>query len=44
MYFEPEMEVVELQLQGMLCGSPADEGGDASLNPEEGGQDEFPRQ
>ena len=22
MYFEPEMEVVNLKLQGMLCGSP----------------------
>ena len=28
-YFEPEMEVVNLKLQGMLCGSPSgtDEGG-----------------
>ena len=22
MYFEPEMEVINLKLQGMLCGSP----------------------
>ena len=24
MYFEPEMEVVELELQGMLAGSPTE--------------------
>ena len=30
MYFEPEVEVVELKLQGMLCGSVDDEGGAAS--------------
>ena len=23
-YFEPEMEVIDLKLQGMLCGSPTD--------------------
>jgi hypothetical protein len=45
MYFEPEMEVIDLKLQGMLCASDIDEtGGEANLDPTEGGQDEFPNQ
>ena len=28
-YFEPEMEVINLKLQGMLCGSPSDPDEDA---------------
>ena len=45
MYFEPEMEVVNLKLQGMLCGSPlSDEGGEATLITDEGSQDQFPNQ
>jgi len=41
MYFEPEMEVINLKLQGMLCGSPDDQdGGPASdlgpLGPSDG--------
>ena len=36
MYFEPEMEVLELQLQGMLCVSGGDideETGEAPYTP-----------
>ena len=45
MYFEPEMEVIDLMLQGMLCASDIDdEGGEANLDPTEGGQDDFPNQ
>ncbi len=38
MYFEPEMEVLELQLQGMLCTSDPDgmdeETGEGNFDPE----------
>ena len=37
MYFEPEMEVVELKLQGMLCVSGTEEGGEV---PTGGGESE----
>ncbi len=40
MYFEPEMEVINLKLQGMLCGS-IDEDGEAGKDKEEGGDDDF---
>ena len=36
MYFEPEMEVINLQLEGMLCvsgGDIDDETGEAPINP-----------
>ena len=32
MYFEPEMEVIDLELQGMLCASP----GSGDVDPETG--------
>ena len=39
MYFEPEMEVINLKLQGMLCGSPKsdvdDETGEAPISDDE---------
>ena len=47
MYFEPEMEVINLKLQGMLCGSDVDDtdGGAATdlgpLDPSDG-QDSNP--
>ena len=37
MYFEPEMEVINLQLEGMLCvsgGDIDDETGEAPFDPE----------
>ena len=41
MYFEPEMEVINLKLQGMLCGSDVDDAGGAAtdlgpLDPSDG--------
>ena len=36
MYFEPEMEVVELKLQGMLCVSGGEEGGETPTGGGEG--------
>ena len=40
MYFEPEMEVINLKLQGMLCGS-VDEDGKAGQDEEEGEASDF---
>jgi len=43
LYFEPEMEVVDLQLEGMLCtsdGSVAEDGG-TTQDEEEGGDGDF---
>ena len=34
-YFEPEMEVINLKLQGMLCGSPDPDEDDDSTKPGE---------
>ena len=44
MYFEPEMEVVELKLNSdiLLVASGEDEGGEASTTTEEGDQSDFP--
>lgn len=43
MYFEPEMEVIDLKLQGMLCASDGsiDEDGQSGKSDEEGGDDDF---
>ena len=37
MYFEPEMEVVELKLQGMLCvsGDPDEDSGESPKSDDE---------
>ena len=37
MYFEPEMEVINLKLQGMLCasGDPDEDSGEAPKDDEE---------
>ena len=35
MYFEPEMEVINLKLQGMLCASGNDEEGEQPIIDEE---------
>ena len=42
MYFEPEMEVVDLKLQGMLCasGNPGEDG-EADKGSGEGDDDDF---
>ena len=40
MYFEPEMEVINLKLQGMLCGS-IKEDGESKKDDEEGGDSDF---
>jgi hypothetical protein len=40
-YFEPEMEVINLKLQGMLCGSPIKEDGEADKDDSEGGDGDF---
>jgi len=37
-YFEPEMEVINLKLQGMLCGSP-DKDAEKILDGEGSGDD-----
>ena len=41
MYFEPEMEVINLTLEAALL---SDSDTEAELDPTEGGQDEFPSQ
>ena len=42
-YFEPEMEVLELELQGFLCGSDGsvEEDGESNKDTGEGGTDDF---
>ena len=42
-YFEPEMEVLELELQGFLCASDGSisEDGESNKDDEEGGDDDF---
>lgn len=46
LYFEPEIEIVELQLSGevLLAVSGEGEGGEVELGGGEGSQDDFPRQ
>lgn len=45
MYFEPKEEVIILQMNSaLLAGSIDETGGEADLNPTEGGQDDFPNQ
>ena len=39
MYFEPEMEVIDLKLQGMLCGSIEEDGGTETGG--QGGEGDF---
>ena len=38
-YFEPEMEVINLKLQGMLCGSPDSDA--EKILPDEGSGDDL---
>ena len=44
MYLEPEMEIVNLQIEGMLClsgGGMDEETGEAGKDPEPGDGDDF---
>lgn len=44
LYFEPEMEVVNLMLESAVLVGSIGEETEADLDPSEGGQDDFPPQ
>lgn len=40
-YFEPEMDVIEIKYNGVLCASDIKEDGEANQDDTEGGNDDF---